>query len=101
MKKMDSWSIIALTLIFLGNIGGILIVIVQSRNSAKDKDQIIQNTNDNNQYLRKELVIITNEREQLKSDLAARDFENQRKSEEIIRLNKELLRRNSYENPRN
>jgi hypothetical protein len=93
MRTMDKWTIIALTLIFIGNIGGILIVIVQARNSAKDKDQIIKTTNDNNDYLKGQLEVITGEREALKADLTARDIENQKKSEEIIQLNKELLKK--------
>ena len=90
---MDKWTLIALTLIFIGNIGGILIVIVQSRNSAKDKDQIIQTTNSNNEYLKGQLEIITKEREILKADLETRDIENKQKSEEIIQLNRELLKK--------
>ena len=88
---MDSWTIFALALIFIGNVGGILIVVVQSINSAKDKDQIIQTTNSNNQYLKEQLETITKEREVLKSDLTIRDADNREKSEEIIQLNRELL----------
>lgn len=88
---MDKWTVLALILIFIGNIGGILIVIFQSKNSAKDKDQIIQTTNNNNKYLSNQLELITKEREELKMDLTARDLDNQKKSEEIIQLNRELL----------
>lgn len=90
---MDKWTLFALALIFIGNIGGILIVFVQSKNSAADKDQIIQTANSNNEYLKGQLNEITKERELLKVDLGARDIENKNKSEEIIQLNKELLKK--------
>ena len=90
---MDKWTLIALALIFIGNIGGILIVVVQSKNSAADKDQIIQTANSNNEYLKGQLDDITKERELLKVDLAVRDTENKKKSEEIIQLNKDLLKK--------
>lgn len=93
MKKMDKLTIFALSLIFIGNIGGILIVIFQSNNSSRDKDEIIKTTNENNNNLKEQLVEIKKERENLKSDLSARDLENKNKSEEIIHLNTELLKK--------
>ena len=91
MKKMDKWIILALFLMFLGNIGGILIIIFQTKSSSRNKDQIIQTTNANNEYLKEQLEKITKEREILKTDLEIRDKDNREKSEEIIQLNKDLL----------
>jgi hypothetical protein len=94
MKKvMNGWMVFALALIFIGNIGGILIVIIQSASSAKDKDQIIQTTVTTNEILKKQLDVISKEREALKSDLAARDADNKRKAEEILSLNRDLLKK--------
>ena len=91
MKKMHNLLIAALVFVFLGNIAAICIVIIQSRTSAADKDQIIQTSNENNENLKIQLLEIKEERKKLKIDLEERDKENKLLSEEILKLNRELI----------
>ncbi|MGS2762925.1 hypothetical protein [Sinomicrobium sp. M5D2P9] len=96
---MNNWTIFALTLVFIGNIGGLLIIILQSTSSIRDKNQIIQVSHENKQRLEQELVEIRNERSKLKIDLETRDNENKKLSKEIVKLNRELLEKtNEFNN---
>ncbi|MNR59322.1 hypothetical protein D3C85_1805560 [compost metagenome] len=61
MKQMNTLTIIALILIFLGGLGAILLTIGQSLSSADDKKDIMDTTKSENKILKDELSQIRKE----------------------------------------
>jgi predicted PurR-regulated permease PerM len=86
MKQMNTISIIALILIFLGGVGAILLTIGQSISSTDDKTDIINTTKNENSALKKDLIEIKRERDSLNKTLALRDSNIQKQNKNIIDL---------------
>ncbi len=93
---MSTLSIIALTLIFLGGVGAILLAISQNFSSAKDKQDILNLTKAKNDELQTHLVEIKSERDSLKNDLKHRDEKIQKQSDTIIQLNHQIVEKSNY-----
>jgi hypothetical protein len=96
MKDMNTITIIALVLIFLGGLGGILLVIGQGINSSGDKQEIIENTKSKNEELKVRIDQLTQERGGLRVSLEARDQRIQQQTEKIEDLNNKLLEKADY-----
>jgi len=88
---MNGWITFALILVFVGNIGGLLIIILQSKSSDEAKDQIISVNSKNQRILENELNDIKTERVTLRNELEVRDKENNELTQKIIELNRELF----------
>lgn len=93
---MSLLSIIALTLIFIGGIGAILLSISQSFEAAKDKQEMINLTKTENRELKSQLSDLKKERDNLKSDLEKRDQRIQDQTAAIIELNNKLVEKTDY-----
>lgn len=93
---MSTLSISALVLIFLGGVGAILLTIAQSVESAKDKQEMIDLTKNENRVLKDQLNELQRERDSLKNDLEKRDERIQTQTSEIIGLNQRLVEKSDY-----
>ena len=93
---MNTISIIALILIFLGGIGAILLTIGQSISSAGDKNEIINTTKTENIELKNQLAELKDERKLLNDSLSERDRNISEQNKEIISLNKKLAEKSEY-----
>ena len=69
MTKMNTMTLIALCLIFLGGIGAILLTIGQSISSSKDKSEIIKSVKIENDALKNDIKEIKDERVKLGLEL--------------------------------
>jgi hypothetical protein len=96
MKNMNTLSIVALILIFLGGVGAILLSIGQSISSAGDKNDIINTTKNENASLKKELAEIRKERDALSHTLEQRDSNIQEQNKSIISLSEKLAEKSEY-----
>jgi hypothetical protein len=96
MKKMNLISVIALVMIFIGGIGAILLTIGQAKDSARDKQDLIDVTKDENTQLKTQLTDLQKERNDLKSDLEKRDDRINEQTTTIIDLNKQLVEKSNY-----
>ena len=96
MTKMNTLTIIALILIFLGGIRAILLTIGQSISSSQDKSDIINTTKNENINLKKDIAELKKERNELSEALAKRDAALQEKNDTIIELNNKLSKKSEY-----
>ena len=96
MNKMSIITIVGVVLIFLGGIGGILLSVGQFRSSKNDKNEIIENTKNENDFLKTELNEIKKERADLMELLVERDKKIDAQTIEIISLNKRLIEKSEY-----
>jgi hypothetical protein len=85
MFKMNTITIIALVLIFSGGIGAILLTIGQTVSSAKNKNEIINITKEENIKLKIDLAEIKEERNELSKALTKRDSAIEEKNDKIFR----------------
>jgi len=93
---MNTITIIALVLIFCGGIGAILLTIGQTVSSAKNKNEIINITKDENIKLKNDLAEIKEERNELSKALTKRDSALEEKNNKIIELNQQLVQKSEY-----
>lgn len=96
MRNMNTLTIVALILIFLGGIGAILLTVAQSISSAVDKNDIITTTKNENIELKKALQELKDERDSLSKSLAKRDENIQKQNAEIIFLSEKLSEKSDY-----
>lgn len=96
MTKMNTLSIIALMLIFLGGLGAILLTIGQSISSSVDKNEIISTTKNENKNLKEDITELRKERNELSETLAKRDQVLQERNDIIIGLNYKLSEKSEY-----
>lgn len=96
MTKMNTLTIVALILIFLGGIGAILLTIGQSISSSQDKTDIINTTKNENINLKKDIAELKKERNELSEALAKRDEVLQQRNDTIIELNHKLSEKSEY-----
>jgi hypothetical protein len=96
MKQMNTISVIALILIFLGGIGAILLTIGQSISSSEDKNDIINTTKSENLGLKNDLKDIKIERNKLNKTLEKRDAKIQEQNDSIFKLNEKLAEKSDY-----
>ncbi|MEC3879142.1 hypothetical protein [Parapedobacter sp. 10938] len=95
---MNTLTIIALVLIFLGGVGAILLTIGQASSTQKDKLEIINTTKSENTRLKLDLEEIKRERDLLNETLTDRDAEIQTQNKAIIDLTLRLSEK-SGKNP--
>lgn len=93
--KMDL-QFIALILIGLGSVGGILLVVAQSKSSAVDKSEIITSVKSENKTLKTTLNKLYTESDNLKKVLKYRDEKIQNQNSKIDKLNTKLLDKSEY-----
>ena len=93
---MNTLTIVALGLIFLGGIGAILLTIGQSISSSQDKSDIINTTKSENTNLKKDIAELKRERDELSEALAKRDLILQERNDTIIELNHKLSEKSEY-----
>lgn len=93
---MNWISIVALIMIFLGGIGAILLTIGQTKDSAKDKQDLIDLTKAENVELKTRLQELQDERKSLKADLEIRDKRIDTQTNNIIELNEQLVEKSDY-----
>ena len=94
--KMDNLTILALFLIFLGSVGGILLVFGQAQSSADDKSEIITSVKSENETLKTTLNKLYTESDKLKKVLKNRDEKIQNQNTKIDKLNTKLLDKSEY-----
>jgi hypothetical protein len=96
MFRMNTITVVGLALIFLGGIGAILLTIGQSISTTKDKNEILQNTKDENIKLKDDIIELRSERQELNMQLAQNDSILQQKNDLIIKLNQKLADKSDY-----
>lgn len=96
MKSMNTTSVIALFLIFLGAVGGIMMYFGQQQSSAADKADIIKTTKDENLALKTQLSELKDERLKLKHELEVRDRKVTDQNQAIVNLNNKLVEKSDY-----
>lgn len=90
MNKMNTITIAALILIFLGGVGAILLTIGQSISSGKDKDDIINTTKDENTELKKLLKERDSNISKQNGEILELSKQLRQKSEQIIKLSNDI-----------
>ena len=93
---MNTLTIIALILIFLGGLGAILLTIGQSLSSADDKKDIMDTTKSENKILKDELSQIRKEWDELNKTLTLRDANIREQNKNIIELSTKLANQSKY-----
>lgn len=94
--KMDGFQLVALILIGLGSLGGILLVVAQSKSAAIDKTDIINSVTSENDILKLQLATLNTESSKLKKALSKRDKKIQSQTDKITELNNKLLDKSEY-----
>lgn len=93
---MDTLGIISLALIFLGSLGGILLVVVQARGSSEDKADIISSVKSENSILKESVKQLSSESALLKTDLKIRDEKIQDQNLKIQALSNRVIEKSEY-----
>jgi hypothetical protein len=96
MNKMNILTLIGISLIFIGGIGGVILAIGQARSSQDDKQEIISTTKSENHELRLQITELKEERVKLNSLLESRDIKINEQNLKIESLSNKLLEKSDY-----
>ncbi len=73
LKKMDTWTIIFLIMIFIGSAGGVLFSVKQLFKAESNKTEIINTLKSENKLLKNNLAELKSDYDTLQNDLEKRD----------------------------
>jgi hypothetical protein len=96
MRKMNIITIIGISLIFLGGMGGIILAIGQARSANEDKQEIITTTKDENKELKSQIQELKGEREKLNKLLEIRDKKIGDQNQKIESLSNQLIEKSDF-----
>ena len=96
MNKMNALTIIGISLVFIGGIGGIILAIGQTRSAQNDKNDIISTTKNENKDLKTQIAELKDERIKLSAMLEERDKKIDEQNIKIESLSNKLVDQSNY-----
>jgi len=96
MNKMNVLTLIGISLVFIGGIGGIILAIGQIHSAQNDKNEIISTTKSENKDLKTQIVELKDERIKLSAMLEERDKKIGEQNIKIESLSNKLVDQSNY-----